>query len=57
MNVLSRILVAAALCAIGNVVHAQDADVNAGRARANFARPVVLAAADEDVLLALVAVA
>ncbi|WP_082548032.1 esterase family protein [Massilia sp. Root335] len=43
---LSRILIAAALCAIGNVVHAQDADVNADRARANFARPVVLAADD-----------
>jgi enterochelin esterase-like enzyme len=43
---LSRILIAAALCAIGNVVHAREADVNADRARANFARPVVLAADD-----------
>jgi enterochelin esterase-like enzyme len=40
------ILVAAALCAAGAAAHAQDADVNAEKARANFARPVVLAADD-----------
>jgi enterochelin esterase-like enzyme len=43
---LSRILIAAALCALGSVAHAQDVEVSADRARANFARPVVLAADD-----------
>jgi enterochelin esterase-like enzyme len=39
-------LAAAVLCALGTAAHAQDTDVNADKARANFARPVVLAADD-----------
>ncbi|NIA52911.1 esterase family protein [Massilia sp. TW-1] len=39
-------LAAAVLCALGAGAHAQDAEVNADKARANFARPIVLAADD-----------
>jgi len=39
-------LAAAILCALGAGAHAQDAEVNADKARANFARPIVLAADD-----------
>jgi enterochelin esterase-like enzyme len=39
-------LTAAVLCVLGAAAHAQDREVNAERARANFARPVVLAADD-----------
>jgi enterochelin esterase-like enzyme len=39
-------LAAAVLCALGVAAQAQETDVNAAKARANFARPIVLAADD-----------
>jgi len=43
---LPLFFIAAALCAAGATAHAQDAEVSADKARANFARQIVLAADD-----------